>query len=150
MPLGEAMAEFPLDPQLAKVRGVFDKNFALILLFLRCLSRVLNTIAQTRFYQSQPCFQYRNHSSGLILRISLVNNFLKIQCHRPNDAKKAADEAKSRFSHIDGDHLTLLNVYHAFKQSQYSSLFSRFVGLISFQTTTTRNGAGTTSSSIDP
>lgn len=24
-----------------------------------------------------------------------------------------------RFAHIDGDHLTLLNVYHAFKQSEY-------------------------------
>lgn len=23
-----------------------------------------------------------------------------------------------RFAHIDGDHLTLLNVYHAFKQSK--------------------------------
>lgn len=36
---------------------------------------------------------------------------------RPADAKKAADEAKARFSHVDGDHLTLLNVYHAFKQN---------------------------------
>uniref|UniRef100_A0A1B0B1Z6 RNA helicase n=1 Tax=Glossina palpalis gambiensis TaxID=67801 RepID=A0A1B0B1Z6_9MUSC len=40
------------------------------------------------------------------------------QCFvRPNEAKKAADEAKMRFAHVDGDHLTLLNVYHAFKQS---------------------------------
>ncbi|XP_013118522.1 ATP-dependent RNA helicase DHX15 homolog [Stomoxys calcitrans] len=40
------------------------------------------------------------------------------QCFvRPNEAKKAADEAKKRFAHVDGDHLTLLNVYHAFKQS---------------------------------
>ncbi|CAG7721405.1 unnamed protein product [Allacma fusca] len=39
------------------------------------------------------------------------------QCFvRPNEAKKAADESKLRFAHIDGDHLTLLNVYHAFKQ----------------------------------
>lgn len=36
---------------------------------------------------------------------------------RPAEAKKAADEAKMRFAHIDGDHLTVLNVYHAFKQS---------------------------------
>jgi len=36
---------------------------------------------------------------------------------RPPEAKKAADEAKMRFAHIDGDHLTMLNVYHAFKQS---------------------------------
>ena len=41
------------------------------------------------------------------------------QCFvRPMEAKKAADEAKMRFAHIDGDHLTLLNVYHAFKQSK--------------------------------
>ena len=36
---------------------------------------------------------------------------------RPNDSRQAADEAKMRFAHIDGDHLTLLNVYHAYKQS---------------------------------
>lgn len=36
---------------------------------------------------------------------------------RPTEAKKQADEAKMRFAHIDGDHLTLLNVYHAYKQS---------------------------------
>lgn len=36
-------------------------------------------------------------------------------------AAKAADEAKQRFAHIDGDHLTLLNVYHAFKQNQEST-----------------------------
>uniref|UniRef100_A0A0E0CZP9 RNA helicase n=1 Tax=Oryza meridionalis TaxID=40149 RepID=A0A0E0CZP9_9ORYZ len=33
------------------------------------------------------------------------------------EAQKAADEAKARFGHIDGDHLTLLNVYHAYKQN---------------------------------
>lgn len=35
--------------------------------------------------------------------------------------KKTADEAKMRFAHIDGDHLTLLNVYHAFKQCECTS-----------------------------
>ena len=41
------------------------------------------------------------------------------QCFvRPTEVKKQADEAKMRFAHIDGDHLTLLNVYHAFKQSE--------------------------------
>ena len=37
---------------------------------------------------------------------------------RPTEARQQADEAKMRFAHIDGDHLTLLNVYHAYKQSQ--------------------------------
>ena len=36
---------------------------------------------------------------------------------RPNEAKKASDDSKLRFAHIDGDHLTLLNVFHAFKQN---------------------------------
>ena len=45
------------------------------------------------------------------------------QCFvRPSDVKKTADEAKLRFAHIDGDHLTLLNVYHAFKQSKLIDL----------------------------
>lgn len=42
--------------------------------------------------------------------LSVPNVFL-----RPREAAKQADEAKARFTHIDGDHLTLLNVYHAFK-----------------------------------
>lgn len=44
------------------------------------------------------------------------------QCFvRPTEMKKTADEAKMRFAHIDGDHLTLLNVYHAFKQCECTS-----------------------------
>jgi pre-mRNA-splicing factor ATP-dependent RNA helicase DHX15/PRP43 len=40
------------------------------------------------------------------------------QCFvRPNEFRREADEAKSRFAHVDGDHLTLLNVYHSFKQN---------------------------------
>ncbi|KAH7825250.1 RNA helicase family protein [Monocercomonoides exilis] len=36
------------------------------------------------------------------------------QCFmRPRDQARAADEAKGKFTHGDGDHLTLLNVYHA-------------------------------------
>ena len=30
---------------------------------------------------------------------------------------QAADEAKAQFAHVDGDQLTLLNAYHAYKQS---------------------------------
>ena len=36
---------------------------------------------------------------------------------RPRDAARAASDAHARFAHADGDHLTLLNVYHAFKQA---------------------------------
>ncbi|CAM9957074.1 unnamed protein product, partial [Heterosigma akashiwo] len=36
---------------------------------------------------------------------------------RPKEQAKAADEAKAQFAHADGDHLTLLNAYHAYKQA---------------------------------
>ncbi|KAK0626926.1 pre-mRNA splicing factor ATP-dependent RNA helicase PRP43 [Immersiella caudata] len=37
---------------------------------------------------------------------------------RPNNARKRADEMKMQFAHPDGDHLTLLNAYHAFKGAE--------------------------------
>lgn len=36
---------------------------------------------------------------------------------RPRDSAKAADEAKAEFTHADGDHLTLLNVFSAWKSN---------------------------------
>jgi hypothetical protein len=44
---------------------------------------------------------------------------------RPNEAKRAADEAKMRFAHVDGDHLTLLNVYHAYKRNESDPKYVR-------------------------
>merc|ERR1719356_2339612 len=35
---------------------------------------------------------------------------------RPREASREADEAKQRFAHLDGDHLTLLDTFHAYKQ----------------------------------
>lgn len=80
--LGSIMAEFPLDPQLAKML-ISSTD-------LSCSNEILSITAM----------------------LSVPQCFI-----RPNEAKKQADEAKARFAHIDGDHLTLLNVYHAFKQS---------------------------------
>uniref|UniRef100_A0A182NZM9 RNA helicase n=1 Tax=Anopheles epiroticus TaxID=199890 RepID=A0A182NZM9_9DIPT len=80
--LGAVMAEFPLDPQLAKM------------LIASCQHNCSNEILSITAMLSVPqCFV------------------------RPNEMKKAADDAKMRFAHVDGDHLTLLNVYHAFKQN---------------------------------
>jgi len=80
--LGSMMADFPLDPQLAKM-----------------------VIASTDHNCS-------NEALSIVAMLSVQQVFM-----RPNDAKKQADEAKMKFAHIDGDHLTLLNVYHAFKQN---------------------------------
>jgi len=80
------MAEFPLDPQLAKMI-IASQQY-------NCSNEILTITAM----------------------LSVPNCFV-----RPKEAQKAADEAKARFSHADGDHLTLLNVYHAYKSNNDDS-----------------------------
>lgn len=80
---GSLMAEFPLDPQLAKMLIVAPR--------FNCPNEILSVVAM----------------------LSIPNVFL-----RPKDQQRQADEAKAAFAHADGDHLTLLNVYHAFKASK--------------------------------
>ena len=45
---------------------------------------------------------------------------------RPNSQRKEADEAKAQFAHPDGDHLSLLNLYHAYRGSECSPLSLQF------------------------
>jgi pre-mRNA-splicing factor ATP-dependent RNA helicase DHX15/PRP43 len=54
---------------------------------------------------------------------------------RPKEAAKAADEAKAQFAHIDGDHLTLLNAYYAYKQNGDSKewCYDNFINYRSIQ-----------------
>lgn len=81
-PLGEIMAEFPLDPQLAKMLIV------------------------------SPEFGCSNEMLSLTAMLSVPNVFM-----RPANQRKEADMAKAQFTHPDGDHLTMLNVYHAYKSA---------------------------------
>merc|ERR1712166_1495447 len=83
--LGSMMAEFPLDPQLAKM-VLYSPQ-------LNCSNEILSITAM----------------------LNTPNPFM-----RPRENQRAADEAKPRFNHIDGDHLSLLNVYHAWKNNQES------------------------------
>lgn len=85
-PLGEIMAEFPLDPQLAKMLIV------------------------------SPEFGCSNEMLSLTAMLSVPNVFM-----RPASAKKEADLARAQFSHPDGDHLTMLNVYHAYKSNEHDA-----------------------------
>ncbi|KAM3735164.1 hypothetical protein ACB098_10G068400 [Castanea mollissima] len=59
-----------------------------------------------------PEFNCSNEILSVSAMLSVPNCFV-----RPREAQKAADDAKAKFGHIDGDHLTLLNVYHAYKQN---------------------------------
>jgi HrpA-like RNA helicase len=58
-----------------------------------------------------PKYNCSNEILSIVSLLSVPSVFV-----RPKESQKQADEAKARFAHSDGDHLTLLNVYHAFKQ----------------------------------
>jgi len=64
-----------------------------------------------RMLIESPNHRCSNEALSIAAMLSVQPVFL-----RPSDAHKAADEAKHRFAHLDGDHLTLLNVFHAYKQ----------------------------------
>ena len=59
---------------------------------------------------TSPEFYCSNEVLSLTALLSVPQIFV-----RPAAARKRADEMKELFAHPDGDHLTMLNVYHAFK-----------------------------------
>lgn len=59
---------------------------------------------------SSPEFYCSNEILSLTALLSVPQIFV-----RPPGARAQADEMKAFFAHEDGDHLTMLNVYHAFK-----------------------------------
>jgi len=59
---------------------------------------------------SSPEFYCSNEILSLTALLSVPQIFV-----RPISARKRADDMKALFAHPDGDHLTMLNVYHAFK-----------------------------------
>ena len=59
---------------------------------------------------SSPEFYCSNEMLSLTALLSVPQIFV-----RPISQRKRADEMKDSFAHPDGDHLTMLNVYHAFK-----------------------------------
>ncbi|KAF4348069.1 hypothetical protein F8388_012402 [Cannabis sativa] len=125
--LGQIMSEFPLDPQMSKmlvvspefncsneilsISAMLSDGYLCILCPLtgkcveKCYASLQLRVVLCQVRLSSATVMYRFHAP-------VPNCFV-----RPREAQKAADEAKARFGHIDGDHLTLLNVYHAYKQN---------------------------------
>ena len=62
---------------------------------------------------SSPEFYCSNEILSLTALLSVPQIFV-----RPASARKRADDMKQMFAHPDGDHLTMLNVYHAFKSPE--------------------------------
>lgn len=85
--LGRQMADFPMDPSLA--RALISS------VDLACADELLTIVAMIS--ATQTVF------------------------HRPKDKQQQADQKKAKFHDPHGDHLTLLNVYNAWKHSKYST-----------------------------
>lgn len=62
---------------------------------------------------SSPEFYCSNEILSITGLLSVPNIFV-----RPANRRREADEMKNQFRHPDGDHLTMLNVYHAFKGAE--------------------------------
>lgn len=92
--LGRKMADFPMEPSLAKV--------LIAAVGLDCSDEMLSIVAM----------------------LNLPNVF-----YRPKEKQTQADQKKAKFHDPHGDHLTLLNVYNAWKHSGYSSpwCFENFI-----------------------
>lgn len=43
--------------------------------------------------------------------------------YRPKDKQNVADQKRSKFTHPDGDHLTMLTVYEAWKNNNFSNIW---------------------------
>ncbi|KAI5478143.1 hypothetical protein MNV49_005407 [Pseudohyphozyma bogoriensis] len=57
-----------------------------------------------------PEFKCSNEILSIAAMLSVPNPYL-----RPNSQRREADEAKAQFAHPHGDHLSLLNLYHAYR-----------------------------------
>ncbi|KAK1771543.1 P-loop containing nucleoside triphosphate hydrolase protein [Phialemonium atrogriseum] len=92
--LGRKMADFPMEPSLAKV--------LIAAVDMGCSDEMLSIVAM----------------------LNLPNVF-----YRPKEKQGLADQKKAKFHDPQGDHLTLLNVYNAWKTSGFSSpwCFENFI-----------------------
>ena len=69
---------------------------------------------------ASPDLKCSSEILSITAMLSVPNVFV-----RPNDRKKEADAMKDTFAHPNGDHLTLLNVYHSFKNEGESTQWCR-------------------------
>ncbi|KAK2737669.1 DEAH-box ATP-dependent RNA helicase prp22 [Myotisia sp. PD_48] len=92
--LGRKMADFPMEPALAKV--------LIASVDMGCSDEILSIVAM----------------------LSVHSIF-----YRPKEKQQQADQKKAKFHDPHGDHLTLLNVYNAWKQSRFSNpwCFENFI-----------------------
>jgi len=67
-----------------------------------------------------PKYQCSNEILSIVALLSVPPIF-----QRPSDKKQQADRAHEQFAHVEGDHLTLLNTYHSYRQNQSDNMWCR-------------------------
>lgn len=121
-PVGRLMGEFPLDPQLS--RALISSAMAPRVSTTSSdhysapsnLNQKKNTAREFKNAWDipsdtlRPSQQCAGQMLSIVAMLSVQNCFV-----RPRDRQHAADRAKEALAHSDGDHLTLLNVYDAYK-----------------------------------
>jgi len=95
--------------ELLNYLGALDDNGELTTLGLQMAEFPLDPQLSKMLIVS-PKFRCSNEMLSIVSLLSVPRIFI-----RPPDKKSQADQAHEKFSHIDGDHLTILNVYHAYK-----------------------------------
>lgn len=81
----------------------------------RCSNEILTIVAMLSG-TSVPS----DSTSGICRRLSFLSSVPNVWL-RPNNQKKESDAAKAMLTVPDGDHLTLLNVYSNYMQSEFVS-----------------------------
>mmetsp|Transcript_13251 Transcript_13251/g.9340 ORF Transcript_13251/g.9340 Transcript_13251/m.9340 type:complete len:110 (+) Transcript_13251:1717-2046(+) len=66
--------------------------------------------------ESATTYKCVNEALTIVSMLNVPNVFI-----RPRDQQEASDSAKSKFSHPDGDHLTLLNAFNMFKLKEMNT-----------------------------
>eukprot|EP00884_Botryococcus_braunii_P008381 jgi/Botrbrau1/17544/Bobra.0864s0003.1 len=135
--LGRRMAEFPLDPMMAKMIITSEKFKAPSLLLLVTITPLLLTVMSTtycRYHFTATYYHYlcpahcHYHFAGgaqcseevatICAMMSIGNSVF----YRPKDKAVHADNAHNNFHRGDvGDHMALLNVYNAWAESGFST-----------------------------
>ena len=59
---------------------------------------------------SSPKYNCSNEVVSIVALLSVPPLF-----YRPSESKQKADECKLKFAHMDGDHLSMLNVFDQYK-----------------------------------
>lgn len=108
--LGRRMAEFPVDPMMAKMLLASEK-------YTLNLFHDNNHVFLILFFSF--CSRYK--CSEEVVTVAAMLSVNSAIFYRPKDKIIHADTARKNFNHMHGDHLSLLQVYNQWAESDFST-----------------------------